>query len=409
MVYVPFMLLTFVGCTKDDDDNTSAQRLPITFSCYDGGAVTRSGEEVSLSEFISDFKVYGVNGDITGEGAEAVFVKKNTVFPDYQVWHTENMANTTSTNTSNWEYVGTAMDGEEQTIKYWDEKHVGHYFWAIGDFSKRGGYNFTESTLPNPHVIEVDGLTQEDVLDDSKCLYFTKPTYVDSKDYGKPVRLSFMRYCSRIRIGFYEDIAQHVEGDKHMKVTAVNFYKLKADGSSFNTNQMPTTTVCLKGKYVSSGKATLTYSNASFKGVGYVDDVETETIPAENGTFKGMEFGVLNIAGTQSGVLPTSSSQALFTTLENGEQYTRVMPYNNEEGLTLECDIVVRNQNESQYTQQYVLASIPAHYTNWKPNQSYTYIFKIVTSPDGAAAILANVEVENWQSDGEVEEELHNW
>ena len=118
VVYVPFMLLTFVGCTKDDDDNTSAQRLPITFSCYDGGAVTRSGEEVSLSEFISDFKVYGVNGDITGEGAEAVFVKKNTVFPNYQVWHTENMANTTSTNTSNWEYVGTAMDGEEQTIKY---------------------------------------------------------------------------------------------------------------------------------------------------------------------------------------------------------------------------------------------------------------------------------------------------
>jgi hypothetical protein len=258
-------------------------------------------------------------------------------------------------------------------------------------------------------VIEVDGLTQEDILDDSKCLYFTKPEYVDREDYGNPVKLSFMRYCSRIRIGFYEDIAQHVEGDKHMKVTAVNFYKLKADGSSFNTNQTPTTTVCLKGKYVSSGKATLTYSNASFKGVGYVDDVETETIPAENGTFKGMEFGVLNIAGTQSGVLPTSSSQALFTTLENGEQYTRVMPYNNEEGLTLECDIVVRNQNESQYTQQYVLASIPAHYTNWKPNQSYTYIFKIVTSPDGAAAILANVEVENWQSDGEVEEELHNW
>ena len=173
MVYVPLMLLTFVGCTKDDDDNTSAQRLPITFSCYDGGAVTRSGEEVSLSEFISDFKVYGVNGDITGSGDEAVFVKKNTVFPNYQVWHTENMANTTSTNTSNWEYVGTAMDGEEQTIKYWDEKHVGHYFWAIGNYSKRGGYNFTESTLPN--VIEVDGLTQEDILDDSKGLGFTKP------------------------------------------------------------------------------------------------------------------------------------------------------------------------------------------------------------------------------------------
>ena len=398
-------LFAFVACTSDED-GTSDNRLPITFSCSEDG-VTRA--EVSLSEFISDFKVYGINGDISGSGNAATFTKKNTVFPDYQVWHTENLANTTSTNTANWEYVGTvegAYGSEEQTIKYWDEKRDGHYFWAIGDFSKRGGYDYTESTLPDPHVIEVENITQMDVQDDSKCLYFTKPKYVPKSKYGQPVTLTFLRYCSRIRIGFYEDITQS-GGDKRYKVVGVDFYRLKDDGT-FNTNELPTTNVCLRGNFVNEGKVRLTYTNASFKGGDNIDNVTTETVPVENGASKYMDFGVLNIAGTQSGVLPTSSSEALFTT-NNGSQYTKVLPYNNTEGLTLQCDILVRNQNESQFTQQNVLASIPAHYTNWQPNQSYTYIFKIVTTPDGAAIILANVEVESWKSDGLIEDEWHNW
>lgn len=398
-------LFAFVACTSDED-GTSDNRLPITFSCSEDG-VTRA--EVSLSEFISDFKVYGINGDISGSGNAATFTKKNTVFPDYQVWHTENLANTTSTNTANWEYVGTvegAYGSEEQTIKYWDEKRDGHYFWAIGDFSKRGGYDYTESTLSDPHVIEVENITQMDVQDDSKCLYFTKPKYVPKSKYGQPVTLTFLRYCSRIRIGFYEDITQS-GGDKRYKVVGVDFYRVKDDGT-FNTNELPTTNVCLRGNFVNEGKVRLTYTNASFKGGDNIDNVTTETVPVENGTSKYMDFGVLNIAGTQSGVLPTSSSEALFTT-NNGSQYTKVLPYNNTEGLTLQCDILVRNQNESQFTQQNVLASIPAHYTNWQPNQSYTYIFKIVTTPDGAAIILANVEVESWKSDGLIEDEWHNW
>ena len=398
-------LFAFVACTSDEDGN-SDNRLPITFSCSEDG-VTRA--EVSLSEFISDFKVYGINGDISGSGNTATFTKKNTVFPDYQVWHTENLANTTSTNTANWEYVGTvegAYGSEEQTIKYWDEKRDGHYFWAIGDFSKRGGYDYTESTLPDPHVIEVENITQMDVQDDSKCLYFTKPKYVPKSKYGQPVTLTFLRYCSRIRIGFYEDITQS-GGDKRYKVVGVDFYRVNDDGT-FNTNELPTTNVCLRGNFVNEGKVRLTYTNASFKGGDNIDNVTTETVPVENGASKYMGFGVLNIAGTQSGVLPTSSSEALFTT-NNGSQYTKVLPYNNTEGLTLQCDILVRNQNESQFTQQNVLASIPAHYTNWQPNQSYTYIFKIVTTPDGAAIILANVEVESWKSDGLIEDEWHNW
>ena len=398
-------LFAFVACTSDEDGN-SDNRLPITFSCSEDG-VTRA--EVSLSEFISDFKVYGINGDISGSGNAATFTKKNTVFPDYQVWHTENLANTTSTNTANWEYVGIvegASGSEEQTIKYWDEKRDGHYFWAIGDFSKSGGYDYTESTLPDPHVIEVENITQVDVQDDSKCLYFTKPKYVPKSKYGQPVTLTFLRYCSRIRIGFYEDITQS-GGDKRYKVVGVDFYRVNDDGT-FNTNELPTTNVCLRGNFVNEGKVRLTYTNASFKGGDNIDNVTTETVPVENGASKYMDFGVLNIAGTQSGALPTSSSEALFTT-NNGSQYTKVLPYNNTEGLTLQCDILVRNQNESQFTQQNVLASIPAHYTNWQPNQSYTYIFKIVTTPDGAAIILANVEVESWKSDGLIEDEWHNW
>ena len=311
------------------------------------------------------------------------------------------MANTTSTNTANWEYVGT-VESSEQTIKYWDDKHDGHYFWAIGDYSQNGEFDYASTTLPDNIVIE--NLTLADVSDASKCLYFTSPKYVPEAEYGRPVKLVFQRYCSRIRIGFYEDVEEHNEGNKRYKVVGMSFYGVNADGT-FNTNQAPTTNVWLKGDFVNEGDVRLSYTHAAYK--GGVDDVTTETIPAENGKSKSMGFGVLNIVGTESGTLPISSSQALFTT--NGtSQYTEVMPFNNEDGLSLQCDIKIRYGNTEQ-TQQNVMASIPAHYTNWLPNQSYTYIFKIVTKPDGVSMILANVEVRSWVSDGSLEEEWHNW
>ena len=215
----------------------------------------------------------------------------------------------------------------------------------------------------------------------------------------------FQRYCSRIRIGFYEAVEEHNElDDKTYKVVGMNFYKGNSTDGTFITNEMPTTTVCLKGDYVVEGNVKLSYTHAAYK--GGADGVATETTPTE--TSKAMEFGELNIVGTESGVLPNSSSQALFTTLSGGSQYMEVMPYRNESGLSLQCDIVVRTGNR-QYTQQNVRASIPAHYTDWKPNQSYTYIFKVVTKPDGIAVILANVEVKSWVSDGMIEKEWHNW
>lgn len=394
-------LFLLVACSPSDDD-TPDRHQPITFSCSDGDQTTRAGE-VGLSEFISDFKVYGVNGDIVAGD----FVKKNTIFPNYQVWHTENMENTTSTNTSDWEYVGTvegAMGTEEQTIKFWDEKHEGHYFWAIGNYSQRGGFTYTEPTAL-PDEIVVEGLTQENVKDAGQCLYFTNPKYVPRAEYGRPVKLVFQRYCSRIRIGFYEAVEEHNElDDKTYKVVGINFYKVNATDGTFITNEMPTTTVCLKGDYAEQGNVKLSYTHAAYN--GGADGVTTETVATEKS--QAMEFGNLNIVGTESGVLPNSSSQALFTTLSGGSQYVEVMPYRNESGLSLQCDIVVRTGNR-QYTQQNVRASIPAHYTDWKPNQSYTYIFKIVTKPDGIAVILANVEVKSWVSDGMIEKEWHNW
>ena len=389
-----FLLL--FACNPEDD-NSSSMRLPITFSCLDGAVITRASED-GLDEYITDFTVFGVNGDVSG----TTFTRKNTVFPNYQVWHTEGLANATSTNTSNWEYVGTVEGAEEQTIKYWDEKHNGHYFWAIGDFYKNGEYEISGSGLPAS--ITVENITQSQMSDDRQCLYYTKPKFVDSDDYGKPVKLTFERYSSRIRVGFYEDVEQ-TSGDKLYKVTNVKFYQVSTDGTTFNTNQAPTTTVWLKGDFVNECNVRLDYTYA-YNG-GTKDGVTATTIPAENGCTNMMSFGELNIAGTESGILPYSSSQALFTT-NDGSQYIKVIPYNNTKGLTLMCDIEVR-LGISQYVQHNVMASIPAHYTNWQPNQAYTYIFKIVTKPDGIAMILANVEVENWQGDGMMEEEWHNW
>ena len=318
-------LFAFVACTSDEDGN-SDNRLPITFSCSEDG-VTRA--EVSLSEFISDFKVYGINGDISGSGNAATFTKKNTVFPDYQVWHTENQANTTSTNTANWEYVGTVegvSGSEEQTIKYWDEKRDGHYFWAIGDFSKRGGYDYTESTLPDPHVIEVENITQVDVQDDSKCLYFTKPKYVPKSKYGQPVTLTFKSMAAKVRVALYETVPGY-------SVQDVEFYQDEATALTTNVSGNEATLYTPDGvdnQLPQSGTVTVIYPRIGSNNSGAAD-YNKASVSVSAGSTKSST----QTFGTLSGTIGTSLPSATFAGSAADDYYKAVIPNTNGKPLTL--------------------------------------------------------------------------
>lgn len=384
----PLMLLALVGCSKDDDD-TSDTRMPISFSGLGSEEITRAGE-VSLSEYITDFTVYGINGNVNGES----FSKKFIVFPDYQVWYTANSANTTSSNSSNWEYVGTNKNSVEQTIKYWDEKTVCHYFWAVGDASKAIKERKTDNGLVTKLSVDVNNV---DVKDRKKSLYYSDPKCVGNADYNKPVQLTFHDFASKIRIGFYESVEQPSQTEnsgKLYKVTGLQFFGIDEKDGSFTTPASEN--VCLKGDFVEEGTVDITYD--------YTKMVANASVTSNINNVNKCSFGTLN-GVSETTPLTTSSANALFAT--NGdEQYTYVIPYNNTKGLTIKCNVKV----ESDSDWQPLYATVPATYTNWLPNHSYTYIFKIVSAKDQTIIMLDDVLIDNWLKGGsQDEDEWRNW
>lgn len=385
----PLMLLALVGCSKDDDD-TSDTRMPISFSGLGSEEITRAGE-VSLSEYITDFTVYGINGMVND--AES-FSQKSVVFPDYQVWYTANSANTTSSNSSNWEYVGKNQKGEEQTIKYWDEKTNCHYFWAVGNASKY--INKVVDANGNGLVDKLSvGITNDDVKDRKKSLYYSDPKCVGNADYNKPVQLTFHDFASKIRVGFYESVEQPSQTEnsgKLYKVTGLQFFGINDGSFSDDASE----NVCLKGDFVEEGTVDITYDYTKMVANASVTSSKINKVES---------FGTLSSEVSVDHPLTTSSANALFAT-NGGEQYTYVIPYNNTKGLTIKCNVKV----ESDSDWQPLYATVPATYTNWQPNHSYTYIFKIVSAKDQTIIMLDDVLIDNWHKGGsQDEDEWRNW
>lgn len=384
----PLMLLALVGCSKDDDD-TSDIRMPISFSGLGSEEITRAGE-VSLSEYITDFTVYGING----MGNNESFSQKFVVFPDYQVWYTANSANTTSSNSSNWEYVGTNKNSVEQTIKYWDEKTDCHYFWAVGDTSKAITKEPDDGLVA---TLSIKNVTLGDIRDRKKSLYYSDPKCVDKSDYNKPVQLTFHDFASKIRIGFYESVEQPSQTEnsgKLYKVTGLQFFGI--DDGSFSDDASEN--VCLKGDFVEEGTVDITYD------YDYTNMVANASVTSIINKVDTCSFGTLSSEVSVDHPLTTSSANALFAT--NGdEQYTYVIPYNNKKGLTIKCNVKV----ESDSDWQPLYATVPATYTNWQPNHSYTYIFKIVSAKDQTIIMLDDVLIDKWLKGGSQEDEWRNW
>ena len=117
------LLLTmacFASCSKDDDiisperpETTDNKPISFSSSMLEEQAVTRAS---GLEDIQTSFTVYGYKNDAFDSGTNS-YTSYQTVFPGFVVNWTINSAYTTTSNTSDWEYVGITSD---QTIKYWD-------------------------------------------------------------------------------------------------------------------------------------------------------------------------------------------------------------------------------------------------------------------------------------------------
>lgn len=411
-----FMIATtaFVLASCSTNDFVGDQELkelnehdPISLT---GGAsvITRttqnSGSVVDMLD--GQFKVYGVkSGSTAGSDLQKVFV-------NYSVWNAT--ANTTTSNDRGWEYVGasTATNlgqgnislSQNQTIKYWDHSAADYRFVAGSPISA-----FTY-TVNNNNAIEsasVTGLAGHIVANPvsgsgtamtTNPVYIAKPLIITETNYRKPVTFEFVRQQSRVRVGVYETIPGY-------KITQIKFYTYTAGSSggsgSWSSSATSTENIILASATAdyfvggSNASATVTYNwSGSESGVTY-----------PNYTFTYQESGLTTAnnwyGGLLTGVKATTSNHTTISEfygtdndMESTSGYFTVIPTPSGTAaapLLIKCDYTLTSLGTDEggdgsgetINVTGATAAVPAAFSKWAPNTSYTYLFKISDNTNG--------------------------
>ena len=327
------------------------------------------------------------------------------VYDHYDVqWKGTDATSLTQSNQKGWEYVGytpnkntSLVAGSTQSIKYWDFSATEYNFAAFSLGKKTG------ETEPYENQIKYDekgAITNGKVRISqisSKATQYTvegnvsaiaelyisdritaKPSDASSPDinYKDDVKFNFRALKTLVRMGIFETVPGY-------SVKNVNFY------SSTNTTSAQATGT--PGLYATDttipagdGTATITFgkniSDGSYNKAmvewtpknNNEKDIYFENLPYKEAEFK-EEAGKHYIGRVSNDAsLP--------------EKYTPVIPSTKIGALTLKVDYTLVSTDGSGETIKVTgaEATVPSEYTQWQPNYSYTYIFKISDKTNGS-------------------------
>lgn len=395
-IFLAASALTLASCTSDDflgdtPGNVQSNTSAINF---DGGAgkitrTTQTGADAAKT-LGSHFVVFG--DKTTGSTT-------HTVYDHYDVkWIGKDAA--TQSNQKGWEYVGltpnknSSLDnGATQTIKYWDYSASEYNFaaFSMGELTSTTENNPYENQVGNNETSIASGkvkisqikqnateYTIEGSAEDIAKLYISdrvtakpKGTTSPDIDYQKAVQFNFRALKSQVRMGIFEIIPGY-------SVKDVKFY-------SFNTNTPATETPSLYATTNSipagEGKATITFRNNT------TDYNKAKVAWEALNNKQYIEFKALSLkeaeskeAAGETYIGRTASTASLPT------EYTPVIPSTGIGALTLKVDytLVSTDGSNEEIKVTGATATVPSEYTQWQPNYSYTYIFKISDKTNGS-------------------------
>ena len=399
--------LALVSCSNEDymgdlSPNTNGQ---ISFGTTAGKATRATSNSGSANEMLDNqFKVYGVkSGETAGSDIQKVFV-------NYGVWYGASTAKTTTSNSSNWEYVEEATSAQShgsndnpmnvynQTIKYWDHSAADYRFVAGSPF---GAFTFNISNTNEIQSATVTGLAGHLTPNTTSTALATNPVYIakpllitkDSyaRDYGTaPVTFNFIRQQSRVRVGIYENIPGYV-------IKEIKFYTQSGSLEATNPHNVilySATTGYFSGASNGTGTVSYTWTGTSpsytvaYKSSGNDADVTTSQ------NWYGGKFLSATPNNPTTPAIPavSSSSTGLYGT--DGDMgtnsYFTVLPTasaTDAAALCLKCDYVLLSEKDGSGETIKVTgatAAIPAAFTKWEPNHTYTYLFKISDNTNGS-------------------------
>lgn len=349
-------LIGFISLTSCSDDpeiiEQDETQLAISFvgSQAEEESVTRT---VSLSSLRTSFKVWAYKNDSPSTYQQ--------VIPGFQVNWINNSANTTTSNTNGWEYVGQGS-GIEQTIKYWDFDAEAYRYFAVAPYMNISP-TITESPAGATLTIDADATSATKI---AETAYYTElwfsnndPVAYPNRRFGRPVTLTFLQPFAMVRYMF----TFTADGVDRTDITARTFAPVTTGA-----------TIPLKGT------VQITY-------------------PLLSGTRE--TFAVTQTAADHSADL-TSLDLDYYESSDANDTYKEhwytVIPPTSQGAYKLAITIFGKDKE----------AVVPAQYMQWKPGYQYTYKFKI-DDEGGIELDIIQVGINNWTVRDAVEHPVYNW
>lgn len=391
--------LALAGCSSDDflgdgsgNGQNSANSM-ITFGGETGKILRANSVKEQAADLLGkNFVVVGFKGSETSAANN-----ENYAFDHYNVNYVNGTANTTESNTENWEYVNQNMEvrgagkslaekAKLQTIKYWDHSCKSYDFIAFS--MGKGHTDAGATTYAKPTAVDKANLASAaytltgDVNTLGECYISDMKTVLEADYSKKAVAMSFRHLTSKVRIALYETVPGYVISD-------VKFYDVAKDGKPsdngtlFGTfNNKGTLTVY----FPTTGTANASNSDYNKAHVSFkADDTE--------GTVTKKEFGMVNYNNQQEDEIVAETkylSQNAATPSYCGdakEYYQTVLPAEGNSqpaNLRIDYKLTATDGTGEVINVKGATATVPAKYTEWKSGYAYTYIFKISQNTNGS-------------------------
>lgn len=398
-------VLALASCSSDDflgENSGNEQNAANSVINIGGetGKITRAGDikEGKAADLL------GKNFVLVGfKGSETKAANTTYAFDHYNVNYVDNTANTTESNTANWEYVNQSMKvkgadesvnggslaqsgAKQQTIKYWDHSCASYDFiaFSMGKGNKAG----ETTTYAKPTAVNKDNLKEAaytltgDANTLSEC-YISDMKTVKEANYSKTaVAMSFRHLTSKVRIAFYENVPGYVISD-------VKFYNVATGGTGSDQGT-------LFGKFNNKGTLTVYFPTTGTDNSSKADynkaHVKFASTEADS-TVSSKEFGKVNYNNQVEGQIAANQGFLSQTSTEpsycgaTAKDYLKVLPAEGKSmpaTLRIDYKLTATDGTGETINVKGATATVPAKYTEWKPGYAYTYIFKISQKTNGS-------------------------
>ena len=387
--------LTVTSCTTNDYvgeiGNKEVNDGSIQFGTGFNPMTRATQEDAEAANTLGNkFVVWGEKNEATTTTATAA---ENMVFKNYVVEYGATTANTTTSNTDDWEYVGkspytanvTPAAPTTQSIKYWDNGASNYVFTA---FSAKND----DVTAGNVVVAKTEtGTTKYDkgyTVSVKAGADLSKLFFADrierTTPYSGVVKFTFRNFQTKISFAMYETIPGY----------KVKVKQVKYNGTSSTTN------FGVDGKFLVAGdntSYTVTYGNGT--STGPVNKVLVTANESSNSQSY-LQSGTSIISADQLG---TTSSGA------TAEEAIAILPYpGNTTNLKFVIDYTLISEDTGEKIEvTNKSAEVPAAYCKWQANYAYKYIFKITDTdldPITFDACVVTDEIGNQETITTVEE-----